>query len=263
MTSADPTPRTFHRYVALGDSFTEGVGDPDPGRPNGLRGWADRVAEVLARQPGAEDFGYANLGIRGRKLAAILAEQVDAAIALEPDLVTIYAGANDILRPKVDIDALATAYDAAIARLAATGATVVMFTAYDPGISAIFRPVRGRMAVYNEWVREIADRHGALIVDMWRMRDAPAWAIWDSDRMHLNWFGHSHIAIAVLDRLGIDHGLADPELPPKPDLTKAEARREHLQWAREHAVPWVQRRVTGRSSGDTVSAKRPTLAPVE
>lgn len=253
----------FHRYVALGDSFTEGVGDPDPARPNGLRGWADRVAEVLARQPGAEDFGYANLGIRGRKLRGILEEQVAAGLALEPDLVTIYAGANDILRPRVDIDALAAAYDDAIGELAASGATVMMFTAYDPGISQIFRPVRGRYAIYNEAVREIADRHGALIVDMWRMRDVPAWAIWDDDRMHLNWFGHSHIALAVLDRLGIAHDVAEPELPVRPELTRSQARRANLEWLRAHAAPWVHRRVTGRSSGDTVTAKRPTLAPIE
>ena len=92
---------TFHRYVALGDSFTEGVGDPDPTRPNGLRGWADRVAEVLAQQ--TEDFGYANLAIRGRKLGPIVAEQVDAAVALEPDLMTIHGGGNDVLRPRVDL----------------------------------------------------------------------------------------------------------------------------------------------------------------
>jgi lysophospholipase L1-like esterase len=98
---------TFHRYVALGDSFTEGVGDPDPSRPNGLRGWADRVAEALSARN--DDLGYANLAIRGRKLRAILAEQVDPAIALDPDLVSIHAGANDVLRPRVDIDDLAAA----------------------------------------------------------------------------------------------------------------------------------------------------------
>ena len=132
---------TFHRYVALGDSFTEGVGDPDPSRPNGLRGWADRVAEVLATQ--TDDFGYANLAIRGRKLGPIVAEQVDAAIALEPDLITIHGGGNDVLRPRVDIDALAATYDAAIARLVATGARVVMFTVYDPGAGGIYGPCAG------------------------------------------------------------------------------------------------------------------------
>ena len=104
---------TFHRYVALGDSFTEGVGDHDPTLPNGVRGWADRVAEGLAAR--TADFGYANLAIRGRKMDAILAEQVEPALALRPDLVSVYAGGNDILRPKVSIDALVQRYDAAVA----------------------------------------------------------------------------------------------------------------------------------------------------
>ena len=95
---------TFHRYVALGDSFTEGVGDPDPGLPNGVRGWADRVADVLASQ--ADDFGYANLAIRGRKMDAILAEQIEPALAMRPDLVSIYAavlrGADPVDIPAID-----------------------------------------------------------------------------------------------------------------------------------------------------------------
>ena len=150
----------FHRYVALGDSFTEGVGDPDPARPNGLRGWADRVAEVLAAQ--TPDFGYANLAIRGRKLKPIVAEQVDAGLALEPDLVSIHAGANDVLRPRVDLDDLAASYDAAIARLGAR-AHVVMFTIFDPGNSGLYRALRGRMAIFNEHAREIARDHGGDI----------------------------------------------------------------------------------------------------
>ena len=157
------------RFVAIGDSFTEGIGDPEPSSPGGHRGWADRVAEVLAQQ--TDDFGYANLAIRGRKLGSIIAEQLDTAIALQPDLVTIHGGGNDVLRPRVDIDALAATYDAAITRLVATGARVVMFTVYDPGSGGIYGPVRGRMAIFNEWVREIADRHGVTLVDMWRMRD--------------------------------------------------------------------------------------------
>ena len=99
----------FARYVALGDSFTEGVGDHDPARPNGVRGWADRVAEVLgAHDPG---FAYANLAIRGRKLAPILDEQLEPALALGPDLVTVYAGANDIMRPSVDLETLPSRWE--------------------------------------------------------------------------------------------------------------------------------------------------------
>lgn len=253
---------TFHRYVALGDSFTEGVGDPDPARPNGLRGWADRVAEALAAQPGADDFRYANLAIRGRTLRPILDEQLEPALALGPDLVTIHAGANDVLRPRVDLDAMATAYDEAIGRLTASGAQVVMFTIFDPGNSGIYGPVRGRMAIYNEWAREIADAHGAVLVDMWRMRDVgPAVEWMDTDRMHLNPVGHQHMAIAVLDALGVEHGLVQLERSTV-ERTRREQLAENARWTREFLLPWVHRRVTGRSSGDSITPKRPVLAPI-
>jgi lysophospholipase L1-like esterase len=251
----------FHRYVALGDSFTEGVGDPDPARPNGLRGWADRVAEALAADAG-DDFGYANLAIRGRKLPQILAEQVEPALALHPDLVTIHGGGNDVLRPKVDIDALAAAYDGAVGRLRASGATVVVFTIADPGPGGVFGALRGRMAIFNEWVREIADRHDATLVDMWRMRGWKVSEVMDEDRLHLNAVGHQAIAIAVLDALATDHLLTPLPLPAVPTLSPRAQRAANLAWARQHAVPWVQRRLTGRSSGDGVEPKRPTLAPI-
>ena len=246
---------TFQRYVALGDSFTEGVGDPDPTRPNGVRGWADRVAEVLAeRDPG---FGYANLAIRGRKLLPILAEQLEPAIALEPDLVSIYAGANDILRPSVDVDMLVAAYDEGLARLAATGARLVVFTAFDPGGSATYRLLRGRFALYNELVREAADRHGATVVDFWRMREYRDWGYWDEDRMHMGPAGHQRMAIEVLDTLGVAHDLEPLVLADPGPTSWAQRLRTDATWVRSFLVPWVHRRVTGRSSGDGMAPRYP------
>ena len=256
---------TFQRYVAIGDSFTEGVGDPDPARPNGLRGWADRVAEALARDAlsSGVDFGYANLAIRGRKLPGILDEQLEPALALEPDLVTVYAGANDILRPKVDIDGIVERYDAALGRLAATGARLLVFTAFDPGGSAIYRPLRGRFALYNELVRTSARAHDATVVDFWTMREYRDWRYWDPDRMHLGPAGHQRMATEVLDTLGVLHDLEPLPLVDHPALTRAEQRRENLTWVREMAIPWVHRRLTGRSSGDGLDPKRPALAPID
>jgi lysophospholipase L1-like esterase len=252
---------TFHRYVALGDSFTEGVGDPDPDRPNGLRGWADRVAEVLATR--SDDFGYANLAIRGRKLGAILDEQLEPALALGPDLVTVYAGANDILRPSVDIDGLVERYDEALGRLAGTGAHLVVWTAFDPGGSRVFGAVRGRFAIYNELVREVAERHAVTLVDFWRLRDYRDWRMWDADRMHMSSAGHQRMAIEVLDRLGVVHGLQPLPLQDTAPPGPRDHARANVDWVREHAVPWVHRRLTGRSSGDDVNPKRPVLGPVD
>ena len=90
----------WSRYVAIGDSFTEGIGDPEPRSPGGHRGWADRVAEVLSEQ--TEDFAYANLAVRGRLLQQILDEQVEPALELHPDLITVSMGGNDVIRPGTD-----------------------------------------------------------------------------------------------------------------------------------------------------------------
>lgn len=255
------TDPVFHRYVALGDSFTEGVGDPDPTRPNGLRGWADRVAEHLSTL--TPDFGYANLAIRGRLLRPIVAEQIEPAIALDPDLITIYAGANDILRPKIDVDDLVRLYDVAIGKLAATGARLLVWTGYDLGWAPVFGKLRGRVAIYNELVREVADRHGATIVDYWRLSEYRDPRMWDVDRMHMSSAGHRRMAIEVLDTLDIEHDVVRTDLGERPRLDKKAQRDADLEWAKAYAVPWVQRRMRGTSSGDHVSAKRPTLQPVE
>jgi lysophospholipase L1-like esterase len=249
---------SFHRFVALGDSFTEGVGDPDDTRPNGVRGWADRVAAALA----GDDFEYANLAIRGRKMLGILDEQLEPALAMSPDLVSIYAGANDILRPRIDVDDLVARYDAAIARLVDAGAHVVTFTAFDPGGFPVFGALRGRFAVYNELVREVAEKHGATLVDFWRLRDYRDDRMWDDDRMHMSSAGHQRMAIAVLDALGLSHDLVPLPLQDRRVLTPRERRAASLEWARTHAGPWVKRRVTGTSSGDLLHPRRPMLARV-
>jgi lysophospholipase L1-like esterase len=249
------------RLVTLGDSFTEGVGDDDPAAPNGVRGWADRVAEQLAaREP---EFRYANLAIRGKLLPQILGEQLEPALAMDPDVVTLYAGGNDLMRPKVDIDGLMTEYEAAVAKIRATGARLVLFTGVDGVEDALFRRMRGRVAIYNEFVRAIAARHDALLVDMWAMRQLRDRRLWAPDRLHLNAYGHTQVAIAVLAALGVEHPLAATELGPREVLSPAARRSQNLKWAQEHALPWVRRRLRGESSGDTLTAKRPVLAPVE
>ncbi|MGN6744499.1 MAG: SGNH/GDSL hydrolase family protein [Amnibacterium sp.] len=245
----------WRRYVALGDSFTEGVGDPDPESPGGLRGWADRVAEVLgARTPG---FSYANLAVRGKVLRQIVAEQIEPALALQPDLVTISAGGNDVIRPGTDPDDLAARLDPALGALAGTGATLVLFTGVDTGFSPVFRPIRGRTAIYNENLRVLAARHGALVADQWGLKAIQDVRFWAVDRLHLNTLGHHEVARMVLDTLGVDHDLEPMRPEPHHAPTWRQARRDDLVWTREYFVPWVVRRIRRVSSGDTISPKRP------
>lgn len=245
------------RFVALGDSFTEGVGDDDPSLPNGVRGWADRVAEQLMLAD--TSWGYANLAVRGKLLNQVLAEQLDAALALQPTLVTLYAGGNDILRPAVDIDELMAGYDEGVARLSASGARVLLFTGFDSSKSAVFGRTRGRTAIYNEWVREIADRHGALLLDYWRLREFQDWRYWAEDRLHMSSAGHTLMAKRVLEVLQAEDVISLPELPALAALSRREAFAADARWVRRHVVPWIGRRLRRVSSGDALAPKYPQL----
>lgn len=245
------------RYVAIGDSFTEGIGDPEPQSPGGHRGWADRVAEVLSSQ--TDDFAYANLAIRGRLLQQISDEQVDPALALSPDLITVSAGGNDIIRPGTDPDDVAQRFEDMVVRLRRDGATVVMFNGPDIGMTPVLRRVRGKVAIYNENLRAIAQRHDAIVADMWALRELADSRMWAPDRLHFSPIGHHTIARMVLDALNVENDLEPLKPEPMPQRSWRQARVEDAVWAREHFVPWVLRRVRGRSSGDEVQPKRPVF----
>lgn len=253
-------PHPWRRYVAIGDSFTEGIGDPEPASPGGHRGWADRVAEVLAEQ--VEDFAYANLAVRGRLIGQILAEQVEPALALKPDLVTFSAGGNDVIRPGSDPDAVAELFEDAVARLSRDGATLVVFTGIDTDFTPVFRGIRGKVAIYNENIRAIADRYDAIVADQWALKEVQDMRFFDDDRLHMNALGHHEVARMVLRALNVPNDLLAMQPDPLPRQTWRKARSGDLVWAREYLVPWVLRRVRHQSSGDHVTAKRPDALPL-
>jgi lysophospholipase L1-like esterase len=253
MTTVHP----WHRYVAIGDSFTEGIGDPEQASVGGHRGWADRVAEVLAEP--VDDFAYANLAVRGRLLHQIADEQAEAALDLKPDLISVSAGGNDIIRPGTDPDEISRQFEDLITTLRRDGATVLMFTGPDIGMTPILSRARGKVAIYNENLRAIAERHDAIVADMWALRDLADSRMWDPDRLHFSPLGHHTIARMALASLNIENDLKPLTPEPLPRSEWRHARADDLVWAREYLVPWVLRRLRNTSSGDDISAKRPTF----
>lgn len=243
------------RFVAIGDSFTEGVGDPEPESPGGLRGWADRFAEVLSSANG--DFAYANLAVRGKLIRQITDEQLEAAIALRPDLVSVCAGGNDVIRPGADPDVVAVQLEYILRKLRETGATVMVFTGVDVAFQPVFRSMRGKVAIYNENVRKVAQRHDCIVVDQWAVEELQDPRFWADDRLHLNSLGHHTIARTALAALNIPNSLQPLDPPPLPPQTWRRARTEDVVWAKDHLVPWVIRRIKHVSSGDNIVAKRP------
>ncbi|WP_254678777.1 SGNH/GDSL hydrolase family protein [Arthrobacter sp. 24S4-2] len=249
----------WRRYVALGDSFTEGVGDPDPRSPGGVRGWADRAAEELSI--GHEEFAYANLAVRGLLLEQILERQIGPALALEPDLITLSAGGNDMVFHSSDPDKLADRLDAGVELLSSAGATLVLFTGPDWGSTPFLGRNRTKVAVFNENIRAIASRHDAVIADLWGIRELRNPRMWDQDRLHLSPLGHHAVALMVLDTLGVPHRLRPLEPGAVPPRNWQQARAGDLVWARRYLLPWAWHRLRKRAAMDEPRAKRPTAAP--
>jgi len=259
--------RVWTRYVAIGDSFTEGMSDPDPQVPGQYVGWADRLAVELARyaSDAGQSFGYANLAVRGRLLADIVGPQLDAALALEPDLVSIVGGGNDILRPSVDVEKLAGWLEEAVVRIRETGADVLMATPFDPVGAPVVRAARGRAANFAALVWGIAQRHGARVLDQWSLTAVRDWRMWAEDRIHMTAEGHRRVALAALWTLGHPTDEADwrTPLPPSAPVPRREVLAGNAKWARDYLAPWVQRRLRGESSGDLLTAKRPDVTPFD
>ncbi|MFI8828284.1 SGNH/GDSL hydrolase family protein [Streptomyces sp. NPDC053431] len=252
----------FGSYAAIGDSFTEGVGDPGP--DGAYVGWADRFAVLLADQlPELDGFRYANLAVRGRLLDQIVAEQVPRAKELAPDLVTFCAGGNDIIRPGTDPDDVAERFERAVADLTSAVGTVMVTTGFDTRDVILLKHLRGKIATYNGHVRAIADRYGCPVLDLWSLRSVQDRRAWDEDRLHLSPEGHTRVALRAAQVLGLPVP-ADPEQPwpPQPPRGTLEVRKDDIHWAKEYLVPWIGRRLRGESSGDHVEAKRPDLMPL-
>ncbi|MET8427490.1 SGNH/GDSL hydrolase family protein [Nocardia sp. NPDC004860] len=252
----------YTRYVALGDSQTEGVGDGDD--LTGLRGWADRLAERLALTN--PELRYANLAVRGKLAHQIRDDQLDAALALRPDLATVLAGMNDLLRPNFDPDEIAGHVEAMFAALTATGAVVATLTFPDVAETIpLARPIRGRIAAINDRLRSAAQRHGVLVVETGHHAVVTDPRLWDADRLHASPLGHQRIADAVAEALrlpGANDAWTRPLIPDLPEHGALRSIAAEFQWAATALGPWVMRRLRGISSGDRRVPKRPVPLPV-
>lgn len=252
---------SYARYVALGDSQTEGLGDGDEAR--GYRGWADRFAEYLAA--GNPGLRYANLAVRGRIAAQVRAEQLGPALELRPDLATVMAGMNDLIRPGFNAAEVTGHLDEMFAALTAAGAHVVTVTFPDISkIAPLARPLLPRVVDVNARIRDAAARRGVTVIDTFPLAVITDARMWSADRLHASPLGHARFAAAIAATLslpGTDDTWTLP-LPPLPPSSPWRAAATELRWLRTFAGPWIYRRIRGRSSGDGRTAKRPHLARV-
>lgn len=247
------------RFVTIGDSFSEGVGDELP--DGTVRGWADLVAQQWATIRG-EPISYANLAIRGRLIWPIVHEQLEPALALRPTHLSFVGGGNDVIRPRASIDHVADAFNHVIRRCHEEGVEVIVHTGANPSEGLpLARVIDRRGSQLAHAVRDRANTHpDVLLADHWADPMLGDEAYRAADRLHLNSSGHHRVAARVLAALG----LTAPDIWWESRGGAPSTALSDSVFLRHHVTPWLQRRITGRSSGDHREPKHPgwlLLAP--
>lgn len=236
---------TAIRFVSIGDSFTEGVGDDlADGR---VRGWADLVASGWAAARG-EAISYANLAIRGRLIWQIVDEQLEPALALKPTHLSFVGGGNDMLRPGRKVGQVADAFSKVLERCRDAGVTPIMHTGANPSARLpLSRFLQRRGTELSDIVAQrFAGRDDIISALHWSDQELAGARYWSEDRLHMNTWGHHRVAARVLSALGVEPPAgwwSPPAHVHVPMLSQAT-----YYWS--HALPWIHRRLTGRSSGD-------------
>ncbi|MDQ3940440.1 MAG: SGNH/GDSL hydrolase family protein [Actinomycetota bacterium] len=203
---------SYTRFVAIGDSLTEGVGDPVRG--GRLRGWADRLADILRLvEPGLR---YFNLARRGLTTRQVRDGQLERALELEPDLTSVLVGMNDLIRPDFDAAAYERDLEELVDTFTSRGVTVLTgtfpdVTAVIPVPARLTASIRRRLDAASEVIRRVSARHGTVLVDVNDMPDELIRANFSIDGLHPNERGHLLIARSFAVKLGIETGL--PDLP--------------------------------------------------
>jgi lysophospholipase L1-like esterase len=251
----------YSRYVAIGDSQTEGLWDGDDSV--GLRGFADRLAEIVdTHYPG---LTYANLAVRGRRIRDLLDDQLPEALAMQPDLVTVCIGMNDVTRPGPYFDGALAELEDLYAQLALSGATVVTTTFPDIAqIIPIGRVLAARVLRINDEIRKAADWYDFRLVDLYAASSMTDPDTWSDDRVHGSSKGHALFAAAAAEALnlpGSNHDWAEPPGPPARQTLRSKAYSQAL-WTQNMLMPWLWRHVRGRSAGDGRGPRRPRLESV-
>ncbi len=227
------------------------------------RGWSLRLAERIAAHQGGLE--YANLAVRGLTTREIRDQQLDRAVAMKPDLATVFCGTNDVLQSRFDIQEFTADLHAMQAALRASGATVLTFTLPDlTPLLPLARLIAPRIELMNAAVRAVCGITGTRLVDFAQFPVTTDARLWNADRIHANSAGHARIAEALAEALqlpGSDGTWREP-LPVQPANAVAIVARE-LHWGVRYLLPWSMLALVPRGTRAPQPGKRPRLTPVE
>lgn len=246
----------YRSYVALGDSLTEGLGDTGFSANRLNKGWADRLAGILAAEAKhfGEPFEFANLAVRGRTITEILTSQLEDALRIRPDLVTIMAGANDIMSSRRGHDAIRAVLRGAISRLHEAGIQVLVMNTVNPKHYPVFGVMARKSREMSDLIEAVAREFGAPVLDIFALNQFGRMSFWCDDLVHFSSHGHTMIANLAAEKIGLNFRL--PEQPHENIVEPKWGAIETLRWFFRHVLPFWSRRIRRVSSGDLINPKQ-------
>lgn len=251
----------FRSYVAIGDSLSEGLGDFDFDFRRHHSGWTDRLAALLSIEAISRgiDFQYANLALRGSKLQRIMTDQLEEALRLQPDLVTIMAGSNDIFTRPTKLPALEKTFREGIQLLQAADCEVVIANTINPVHLRVFQGIANRASRLSAMLERIAIECGVRIIDVHGIESFQNLSYWAEDMVHFSGHGHVKVANSAAQVLGLTHRM--PEAGHDEMHAPSRSLRATLAWVCVHVLPFIGRKIRGVTSGDGLQPKHSNLVP--
>ncbi|QKJ24738.1 SGNH/GDSL hydrolase family protein [Aquiluna borgnonia] len=253
--------KPYRSYVAIGDSLSEGLGDFTFQADRYHNGWTDRLAGILAREASDSnyEFHYANLALRGSKLSKIMTEQLPAALNLQPDLVTVMAGSNDLMSKPQSLPKLRELLRDGIEQLLAAGCDVVVANTINPLHLRVFKPLRHKAELFSTLIETVADEFDLPVLDVYGIRDFEQLVFWADDMVHFS--GHGHIAIAnqAAELLNLNYRFPQPDISQLAPVSRGLI--ETVRWVGRDVIPFFDRRLKGKTSGDGMLPKHLQLTP--
>lgn len=247
--------KPYRSYIAIGDSLSEGLGDFTFNQNRHHNGWTDRLAGILAReaQDSNYDFHFANLALRGTKLETIMSQQVAKALQLQPDLVSVMAGSNDLLSKEDSLPRLRASYRDGLQQLLAGGCDVVVANTINPLHLRVFKPLRYRAERFSEMIGDVAGEFAIPVIDVFGIQDFEQLLYWAEDMVHFS--GHGHIAVANQAAKLLDLNYRYQQINTADFAPVTRSVFETLAWVGRDVIPFLQRKLKGVTSGDGMHPK--------
>lgn len=247
--------RIYTSFVALGDSLSEGLGDTLVKPNQTFGGWADRLALLLAQECREHqlNFDYANFALRGSKTNTIMVKQADQAIQAKPDLITVMAGANDMLAGSRKLLEVEHAMRRGLMKLTESGAKVVLVNLADPNHTLLSKSIRKPVKAMTQLINRMGAEFSLTVVDLHSDSDFSNLEFWSDDFAHFSTAGHIRVTNLVAKAIGLKHRWPESEIR---ELAKPSQSVKALgKLLVNEGFPLILRRMQNRTSGDHLSPK--------